>query len=155
MTIPNRRVASDRRRMPRGGRRSADGRRRRHPRVVVADSYEAVRRPFVRYFEFRNFGVSAAADGDELRRLVNVTRPHVIVTELALPRLAAARLTQWLGESVHTRHIPVIVTVDQFGDVRSQIGAADGVLYKPFSLSTMLEEVRRALRARPQLVARP
>jgi DNA-binding response OmpR family regulator len=136
--------------MPRGGRRPED-RPGRHPRLVIAESYDAVRRPFVRYFEFRNFGVSEAADGDELRRVVTSARPHLIVAELALPRLTASRLAQWLTESTHTRHIPLIVTVDHFGDAGGQIGRAQGVLRKPFSLSTMLEEVRRVLRTRPLL----
>src|SRR5262245_57583066 len=52
----------DRRRFPRGGRRATDlpG---RYPRVIVADSYEAARRPCIRYLDHFSFDVAPATDG--------------------------------------------------------------------------------------------
>jgi CheY-like chemotaxis protein len=148
MTTPNRRTAplSDRRRVPRGGRRPSD-RPGRHPTLLVAESYAAVRRPFVKYLEYYSFRVTQASNGDELLAAVTRARPHVILTEAALPHMAAQRLSRWLANSYHTRHIPVIVLADALGEgAETRLGNPAGVLFKPFPLSSMLDEVRRVLR---------
>lgn len=132
--------------MPRGGRRPSD-RPGRHPTLLVAESYAAVRRPFVKYLEYYSFRVTQASNGDELLAAVTRARPHVILTEAALPHMAAQRLSQWLANSYHTRHIPVIVLADALSEgAETRLGNPAGVLFKPFPLSSMLDEVRRVLR---------
>ena len=115
--------------------------------LLVAESYSAVRRPFVRYLEHFSFKVTQATNGDELLAAVSRARPHVILTEVALPQMAAPRLSQWLANSYHTRNIPVIVMADLLSEeAEAKLGSPAGVLFKPFSLAAMLEEVRRVLR---------
>jgi CheY-like chemotaxis protein len=150
MATPNRRMApdNDRRRVPRGGRRPND-RSGRHPTLLVAESYAPVRRPFVRYLEHFSFRVTQATNGDELLAAVTRARPHVILTEVALPQMAAQRLSQWLANSYHTRNIPVIVLADALSEgAETRLGNPAGILFKPFPLSAMLDEVRRVLRSR-------
>ena len=147
MSSPNRRSGSgrDRRRVPRGGRRDGD-RQGRHPTVLVADSYAAVRQPCARYFEQYSFRVQEAVDGDQAVALITSALPHVIVAEASLPMMPAARLAQWLSQNWRTRHIPLIVMTD---GVLADLALANAVmLAKPFKLPAMLEEVRKALRVR-------
>jgi DNA-binding response OmpR family regulator len=133
--------------VPRGGRRPTD-RPGRHPTLLLAESYAPVRRPFVRYLEHFCFRVTQATNGDELLAAVARTRPHVILTEVALPQLNAQRLSQLLANSYHTRDIPVIVMADALSDgTEAMLGSPAGVLIKPFPLSTLLDEVRRVLRS--------
>ena len=133
--------------MPRGGRRPTD-RPGRHPTLLVAESYAPVRRPFVRYLEHFSFRVTQATNGDELLAAVSRVRPHVILAEVALPRMDTRGLSQWLGNSYHTRDIPVIVMADALSeDSATRLGHPAGVLIKPFPLSTLLDEVRRVLRS--------
>ena len=148
MSIPvDRRGPRDRRRVPRGGRREYD-RPGRCPAVLVADSYEGARRPCVRYLDRFNFDVSEATNGeDALKQIVSAT-PRVIVTEWALPSMPADRLCQWLAQGQRTREIPVIVVAADFDADRRMPGVA-AILVKPFSLESMLTEVRRALRESP------
>jgi DNA-binding response OmpR family regulator len=149
MATDNRRTVPhiDRRRVPRGGRRPTD-RPGRHPTLLVAESYAPVRRPFVRYLEHFSFRVTQATNGDELLAAVSRVRPSVILAEVALPRMDARGLSQWLGNSYHTRDIPVIVMADALSeDSATRLGDPAGVLIKPFPLSTLLDEVRRVLRS--------
>jgi OmpR family response regulator RpaB len=127
----------DRRLVTRGGRRSADlpG---RHPYVLVADNEESVRRPCVRYLSLFGFHVEEAANGDEAVAAWHTVRPHVVVTDARLQRGSdlAPRLANESG-------VPFIVTVTD--DHAPVPPGASAVLLKPFSLDTMLEQVRRAL----------
>lgn len=135
--------------MSRGGRREYD-RGGRHPPVLVADSYAGARVPCARFLERFNFQVDQAANGDEALGRVTARVPYIILCELLLPGMPAARLAQWLAQNFRTRGVPLIAMV---GDVEEGGGEGRrlpvaGLLVKPFALVEMLDEVRRLLRQR-------
>lgn len=137
----------DRRRVPRGGRRG-DDRRGSYPPVLVAESYEGIRQTCSRYLGRFHFQVVEAADGEEALAQITAEPPRVILAELHLPTMPAWRLAHWLTQNWRTRQIPVIVLAGGLGpetdpEFRDLVA---GVLVKPFSLQTMLAEVRRVLR---------
>jgi OmpR family response regulator RpaB len=123
--------------MPRGGRRAADvpG---RYPPVLVADNEESVRRPCARYLSLFGFHVEEAANGDEAIAAWHAVRPHVVVTDARLQR-GSDLVPRFANES----GVPFIITVTD--DQAPVPPGAAAVLLKPFSLDTMLEEVRRVL----------
>jgi DNA-binding NtrC family response regulator len=127
----------DRRQVPRGGRRSTDipG---RYPPLLVADNEESVRRPCVRYLSLFGFQVEEAANGVEAVAAWDAVRPHVVVTDARLQ--GSSELTPRLTLEPD---VPFIVTVTD--DAAPVPPGARAVLFKPFSLETMLAEVRRAL----------
>jgi two-component system, OmpR family, phosphate regulon response regulator PhoB len=135
----------DRRRLPRGGRRSTD-RAGLHPYVILADSYEAARTPWSRYLRTWGFHVEEAQNGEEVLALVAREVPQLIVMELELPQWPAWCLTVWLGLDPRTSSIPIIVTA---GDVElgriPELPKTAGFLMKPFKLEAMLGEIRRVL----------
>jgi DNA-binding NtrC family response regulator len=130
----------DRRQVPRGGRRSTDipG---RYPPLLVADNEESVRRPCVRYLSLFGFQVEEAANGVEAVAAWDAVRPHVVVTDARLQ--GSSELTPRLTLEPD---VPFIVTVTD--DAAPVPPGARAVLFKPFSLETMLAEVRRALAER-------
>lgn len=135
--------------MPRGGRRAGD-RIGKYPPVLIAESYDGVRRSCARYLDRFNFQVDEASDGESAIARIAANPPRLILAELNLPAMPAWRLAQWLAQSWRTRQIPVIVLGGDPGesngphpDIR---GVASGVLLKPFTLRAMLEEIRRVIR---------
>lgn len=143
------RLVPDRRRVPRGGRRTAD-RAGKYPPVLVAESYDGVRRSCARYLDRFNFQVAEAADGEQALKHITAEPPHVILAELNLPAMPVSLLVQRLLQSWRTRQIPVIVLADDGDpsdpaqDVRSLVA---GILVKPFTLRAMLDEIRRVIPA--------
>jgi len=127
----------DRRGVPRGGRRAAD-RPGRHPHVLVAENEESVRRPCARYLSLFGFHVEEAGNGEEAVAAWLSDRPHIVVADARLQRGSdlAPRLATESG-------VPFIITVTD--DCAPVPPGASAVLLKPFSLDSMLEEVRRAL----------
>ena len=137
----------DRRRVPRGGRRSHD-RLGKYPPVLVAESYDGVRTSCSRYLDRFNFQVVEAANGEQALTHISAEPPQVILAELNLPSMPVLRLAQWLSQNWRTRQIPVIVLagyLDPSASPEFQSLVA-GVLLKPFSLSSMINEIRRVLR---------
>ena len=143
------RSVPNRRRVPRGGRRTTD-RSGKHPTVLVAESYEGVRKSCARYLDHFNFHVAEAADGEQALTQIAAEPPQVILAELHLPAMPVWRLAHWLSQSWRTRQIPIIVLAGDFDasepsvsqDFRSLVA---GILVKPFTLRTMLDEIRRVL----------
>lgn len=106
----------------------------------MADTDEAVRRAFVRYLEMFGFRVTQAVRIDEgLDKGPGDQQPDVIVTELT--SATAARLAS-------TPRVPTIVTVTD--DLHSAPRYASAMLVKPFPLPTLLNELRRVLRAQSE-----
>jgi CheY-like chemotaxis protein len=144
------RSVADRRRVQRGGRRPTD-RPGRYPQVLVAESYDGVRKSCARYLDRFHFQVTEASDGEQAIRQIASEPPQLILAELNLPSMPAGRLAQWLSQSWRTRQIPVIVLAGDLDpsdtslseDVQSSVA---GVLMKPFTLRGMLDEVRRVIR---------
>jgi CheY-like chemotaxis protein len=120
--------------------------------VLVAESYDGVRKSCARYLDRFNFQVIEAADGEQALTQITAEPPQVILAELNLPAMPVWRLAQWLAQSWRTRQIPVIVLA---GDLDASDPAVSrdfqslvaGVLVKPFTLRTMLDEIRRVIRA--------
>jgi DNA-binding NtrC family response regulator len=136
VTVERRGAAQDRRRVPRGGRRPYDlpG---KHPPVLVVDTDEAVRRALVRYLDLFGFNVTQSARIDDgLGSAGDGPEPEVIVTELT--SATAARLAS-------SPRVPTIVTVTD--DLHKAPRHAAAMLVKPFPLPTLLDELRRVLRA--------
>jgi DNA-binding response OmpR family regulator len=141
----DRRGQRDRRRVPRGGRRAYD-RPGRYPPVLVAESYEPARRPFVRYLERFNFDVAEAADGEQALARIVASPPRVVLIEWGLPMMSGSRLSQWLAQGWRTRDVRVIAIAGDNDVDAPAMPHVDGVLVKPFSLASMLDEIRRVLR---------
>ena len=146
--VDHQRSLPDRRRVPRGGRRPTD-RPGKYPPVLVAESYDGVRQSCARYLDRFHFQVAEAADGEQALRLIGAEPPQVILAELDLPSMSAPRLAQWLSQSWRTRQIPVIVLAGDLNpsDTSDFRRVVAGVLVKPFTLRTMLHEIRRVIRA--------
>jgi CheY-like chemotaxis protein len=138
IAVERRGAARDRRQVSRGGRRPYDE-PGKHPPVLVADTDEAVRRALVRYLEMFGFRVTQAVKIDDgLDESPGGQQPDVIVTELT--SATSARLAS-------SPRVPTIVTVTD--DLHRAPRYASAMLVKPFPLPTLLNELRRILRAQP------
>lgn len=144
----NRRQA-DRRRAARGGRRAGD-RSGRHPTIVIADAYDAARSACVRYLSNFAFRVEEARSGPEALAAIHAFAPEVVIADEDLPDLSIEALARPLADGA-TRAIPLIMVSAAFAQVAKPAPDAfrpAGHLRKPFTLSRLLRELRRVLRAR-------
>jgi DNA-binding response OmpR family regulator len=150
--IDQRRAVSDRRRIPRGGRRATDlsG---RYPHILVADSYDAARIPCVKYLDLMGFGVLETGSGHGALAHIDSQAAHVIVIENGLRDASVSQIAHRLRGSSQT--VPLIVMTSDLDTVEETVTGLPHVvvLEKPFSLTTMISEIRRLLRAQPDLLA--
>jgi two-component system, cell cycle response regulator DivK len=84
-------------------------RKQNHKLILIADDVRDARDLYAAYFESRGFRAITARDGNEALALAQSLRPHVIVTDLAMPHLDGITVTRRLKKDPHTRSIPIIV----------------------------------------------
>jgi DNA-binding NtrC family response regulator len=120
--------------------------------VLVVDDEPAVRRFTARALEREGYHVSTAKDGMEALELVgNPTRPlGLVVTDVVMPRLDGVELLRTLSAS-HPA-LPIILMSGYASDhlVDAGVVAPCAVLGKPFSIDTLVGEVRRCLGGAPR-----
>jgi DNA-binding response OmpR family regulator len=131
-----RRQGDDRRQASRGGRRDFD-KPGRYPPVIIADSDSGARQPCARYLERFGFQVEQAASGEDAVSIVDNCPLQVAIAELTLPRDDDFQTRVW------RRGIPYVAIASTELYMAPVESAA--VLVKPFSLATLLTEVRRVL----------
>jgi DNA-binding response OmpR family regulator len=116
--------------------------------VIVADSYEAARRPCIRYLDHFSFDVAPAPDGQSAIDAIGSQTTAVILMDSHLKDPLSRRQ---LGAESLAQGIPMILMVDTQSEARdpemSELEPA-AVLVKPFPLAVMIDTIRGVLRAR-------
>ncbi len=94
--------------------------------------------------EFASEGLSALARARELQ-------PHILVTEIMVPKLDDLNLCRTLKSDPSTREIVVLVLSHQHAEDRAREVEVDAFLFKPLDDQLLIETVQRllALREKP------
>jgi len=122
-------------------------------RCLVVDDDAEIRLGLRDYLGRFGFAVDCAADGAQMRRLVQVQRYDILVLDLMLPDEDGLSLCRWARE----RGLPVLM-LTAIGDPASRVlgleTGADDYLPKPFEPRELVARLRAVLR-RPALGAAP
>lgn len=119
--------------------------------VLVIDDQEderAIQRAMLDHF---GYAVREAADGEAGVRMAVEEPPHLVLLDVAMPRLDGFEVCRMLRSDSRTADVPVLIfTASVVGDVEQQARAAgaDGILTKPVDPHKVVEEISRILDSR-------
>ena len=121
-----------------GGKRVADVDRKR---ILVIDDDLPLRGMLAAALRKHGFQVLLAGDGEEGQRAVNIHNPHVILLDLAMPRVNGWDFLQRLRETGKIGTVPIIVVsahlrVDPQAVLQMGVSA---ILPKPFNLPELID----------------
>lgn len=117
---------------------------------VVADDDAALRTLLSVHLEraFPSRNVRAAADGQAALRIIEHSRPSLLVVDLDMPRMTGLQLVSELYERGSTKDLPIVVMSGTCSASEwralSRLGA-DRLLLKPFSPPQLVDLIRRLL----------
>jgi CheY-like chemotaxis protein len=97
----------------------------------------------------QGYRVVTASDGEKAVRVASLTRPHIILMDIAMPGVDGLEATRKLREDYALRDTPVIaLTAYDTGGFRRAAADAgfDGYLTKPIDFDRLHELIRRLLR---------
>jgi DNA-binding response OmpR family regulator len=123
-----------------------------HPRwaevalCIIVEDHRDTREGYAEYIGLSGFSVLSAPGADELRRLLNLQVPDVIVMDLQLPGTDGWDLIREIKKDRRTCQVPVLVVsgwvrvVDREGAFKA---GADGFVGKPCLPMEIVTELRR------------
>lgn len=98
-----------------------------------------------------------AADGEEALRLCRKKRPHIVVSDIQMPRMNGYELCKQIKEDLEISHIPVIPLTAR-NDEESQLygykNGADAYVTKPFEVSMLYAIICSQLHNRERMRTR-
>ena len=121
-----------------GSKRVADVDRKR---ILVIDDDLPLRGMLAAALRKHGFQVLLAGDGEEGQRAVNLHNPHVIVLDLAMPRVNGWDFLQRLQETGKIKAVPIIVLSAHLRvepQAVLQMGVS-AILPKPFNLPELID----------------
>lgn len=122
---------------------------RAHQRTIVAaDNNPAVLAMVTSALQGLEYRIITAHDGMEAFKLVISEGPHVVITDLELPKFNGNALLRALYNIPETSHIPVILLTEKQRDEHAELHAFErgffDVLFKPLNPSSVQARVKRA-----------
>jgi chemosensory pili system protein ChpA (sensor histidine kinase/response regulator) len=123
----------------------------RRSRVLVVDDSMSVRRAVATLLEDQGYDVTMARDGLEAIKLMEVTRPDVLLTDLEMPNMNGLELTQHVRARDELAALPVIMITSRSMDKHRRQAMSAGVsayLTKPYTDHELLQHVARAVTGR-------
>jgi len=124
-----------------------------HPKILVVDDEDDIRKLLVRVLMQKGFEVIEASKGLEALQLVRDQMPDVILLDAMLPEVHGFDICRRIKGSKRYGHIPIIMVSAIYRgwrvaeDLRSSYGV-DAFLEKPFKIGDVLVHVERALDGR-------
>jgi CheY-like chemotaxis protein len=114
-------------------------------RVLVVDDDAPSRRAVARLLEVEGYDARVAADGEEAAALVGSWQPHLVLTDLNMPRLDGRGLLQRVRrESPGTPVIVLTARPTEGVPSLEQLGAA-GFFSKPVAVDELLARIHRLI----------
>jgi DNA-binding NarL/FixJ family response regulator len=116
--------------------------------ILVADDDLGTRLSIADYLELHGFAAIAVENGREALAMVESQRPHLIVTDIAMPHMDGHTFIRQIRSQPALRLLPVVFLTarDETADriIGYQLGC-DAYLAKPFELPELLAVVRNLL----------
>lgn len=116
--------------------------------IVVADDDLAIRLFVSEYLEMYGYSVIAAEDGVEALECVQTYHPHLLVTDIMMPRMDGYELVRQVRQRPEFRLLPVILLTERRSTeerIRGYELGCDLYLPKPFEINELGAIIRNLL----------
>ncbi|MEO0488982.1 MAG: response regulator transcription factor [Cyanobacteria bacterium J06639_16] len=116
--------------------------------ILVVDDDEGTRLSIREYLSLSGYLVIAARDGNEALALIDQHQPHLIITDISMPRVDGYELIQKVRQKPMLRLLPVVFLTARTGTqsrIKGYQLGCDVYLPKPFELDELGAIVRNLL----------
>ena len=115
--------------------------------MIVDDNVDTVEL-LTKRFRARGYDIVAAYDGEQALRMVEESKPDLIILDIMMPKIDGYEVCRRLKGDENTRHIPILMLTAKSQvpeKVKGLDTGADGYLTKPFDYNELAARVRALL----------
>jgi CheY-like chemotaxis protein len=116
--------------------------------ILVVERDPHVRELEQFFLEEAGYQVEIAGDGLAALEQARTLRPHILITEILVPRLDGLALCRTIKQDPVTRSIAVLIFSILLAEQRAKEAGADSFLRKPLAEKRLVETVRELIAAR-------
>lgn len=117
-------------------------------KILVIDDEEKIRKILTIHLAGAGYEVVAAKNGFEALRDMDRIQPHLVITDIVMPKVSGLEFGQALRNKAETRGVPFIIisahSDPEIVEAARKLGAAKFIA-KPFEMKVLLEAVRKVL----------
>jgi two-component system alkaline phosphatase synthesis response regulator PhoP len=117
--------------------------------ILVVEDEPDIRKLVQYNLAQERYKVLEAEDGEQALKLLQRTKPNLVILDLMLPGMSGLELCRLLREHQETAQLPILMLTAKAGEADKIVGlelGADDYLAKPFSPREMVARVRAILR---------
>jgi CheY-like chemotaxis protein len=122
--------------------------------ILVVERDPQVRELEQFFLEEAGFAVEFAEDGLAALAQASSLQPHILITEILVPKLDGLALCRRIKQEPSTSGVAVLIFSILLADTRAREAGADGFLRKPLAEKRLVETVRQLLAGRVQQLAK-
>jgi two-component system chemotaxis response regulator CheY len=114
--------------------------------VLTVDDSKTMREMLSFTLKNANFDVLEACDGEEGLRLLDYTRPDLVISDVNMPKLDGFSFVKALRRVPEFQHVPVLMlTTEQTDEKKSQgrAAGATGWIVKPFDPEKLIQVINK------------
>lgn len=113
--------------------------------ALVVDDSMLIRHTVCRFLEERGFAVESATNGMEALETLKKIRPHMIVTDMQMPKMGGSELITALKREPSTANIPIVIVAGKQSGFDQTEKRADFTIFKDIDIESQLAKALEAL----------
>lgn len=107
--------------------------------ALVVDDSMLIRHTVCRFLEKRGFEVQSAMDGVEALEVLGSLQPHIIITDMQMPRMSGSELISALKAKPETAAIPIVILAGRQSGFDKDESRANYAIFKDIDIETQLQ----------------
>lgn len=114
--------------------------------ILIVDDHLSILEPLSEYLQRFEFEVDVAENGQQMRKLLEQKKYHLIVLDLMLPGESGLSLCRFVREQFNTPIILLTALIEQTDRIAGLEVGADDYVTKPFDPRELVARIRSVLR---------
>lgn len=119
-------------------------------KMVIVEDNDAIRKMLSNIFS-PFYQIVTASDGEEGLQLVRNELPHIVVSDVVMPRMSGTEMCKEIKNDYNTCHIPVVLLTARTAIEQNMEGlriGADDYITKPFNTSLLISRCNNLVNSR-------
>lgn len=114
--------------------------------ILLIDDDREISTTLQKVLESAGYRVATANNGLDGRRIADTTKPHLVITDMMMPRMGGFPVLEYLKSQPNPPKV-IMITANEGGRHKAyaEMLGADDYLRKPFAMDVLLDTVQRVL----------